>query len=271
MPLLPDDQAIMAVLDAFASDPSLGENYVLKGGNALKFGFHGIRASVDLDFSSVKSHPNLPASESEILLRTFCDRLDVALSQIAAQYGFPNIIVQKRKVLPPKKDPRLFPSFEINIGYTQRTNKPPPYSNIVKLDITLNDLVCESEYVEVGSLTLHLSSLDDIIAEKLRSLLQQVPRNRTRPSDVFDIWFYTTKARKALDSSLIARYLQEKSVDKEGLGEIRKQMFYAPEIRQRAQVDYDQIETRLPPNSGFPDFSSAFSQVLAFVEELDIP
>ena len=135
----------------------------------------------------------------------------------------------------------------------------------------MNDLVCESEYVEVGSLTLHLSSLDDIIAEKLRSLLQQVPRNRTRPNDVFDIWFYTTKARNALDSSLISMYLQQKSVDKEGLGEIRKQMFYAPEIRERAQVDYDQIETRLPPNSGFPDFSSAFSRVLAFVEELDIP
>jgi predicted nucleotidyltransferase component of viral defense system len=266
-----DEDALLALLDAISRDEALREGYVLKGGNALRFAYAGPRASTDLDLTAVESRPDQPAAESEVALDEFCARLDRALADVAERYDFAEMVVQSREVLPPKKDPRSFPSFRVRVGHTRRPDRSPPYPEVVALDVTLNDLVCESEYVEVESVDLHVSSLDDIIAEKLRSLLQQVPRNRNRPADVFDVWYYTTRARALLDSEQVSVFLVQKSEGKEGLGRITRASFHDPEIRERAEVGYDALEPRLREGVRLPPFDEAFSRVLAFVDELGLP
>jgi len=270
MPHFPDDDAIIAVLEALASRPELRDGFVLKGGNALKLAFQGPRGSVDVDMSAVERSPDQPEEETQRVLDAFCSQLNGALEEVAPRHGYTEMVVQSTEIKPANKNPRDFPALEIKVGYSEREDRTSPYNEAVKLEITLNEIVCDTEYARVGSAEVRVSSLNDIMAEKLRALLQQVPRNRNRPNDVFDTWFYTTRARSALDEKRISQFLVEKSIDKEGLGTVTRQMFYHAEVRSRAAVGWDEIEERLPASIELPEFDTAFKQVLAFVDTLEL-
>ena len=266
-----DEAAILAVLDALSHDPVLRDAYVLKGGNALRFAYAGRRYSTDVDLTALETQGVQAASVSEAALDVFCDRLDAALGAVAGTRGYATMAVQRRRVLPAKRDPRTFPAFQVTVGYSAVPGRRPPFNETVRLDVTLNDVVCESEYVEVGDLAVHVSSLDDILAEKLRALLQQVPRRRNRPSDVYDVSYYVTRARPLLAPDQIGAYLVEKSEGKEGLGRITTALFRNPEVRERASTGYDALAGRLREGERLPPFDDAFDRVLSFVGELGLP
>lgn len=266
-----DETAILAILDALSHDPALLDAYVLKGGNALRFAYEGQRYSTDIDLTTVESKGAQETAASEAALESFCTRLDAALAAVAPARGYAVMVVQRRRVIPSGRDHRTFPAFQVTVGYSTVAGRQPPFSEIVRLDVTLNDVVCESEYVEVGGVEVHVSSLDDILAEKLRALLQQVPRNRTRPSDVYDVWYYVTRARPLLNPTQIGTYLVEKSDGKEGLGRITTALFHNPEVRDRSSTGYDAIAGRLRDDEALPPFDDAFGVVLAFVGELGLP
>lgn len=266
-----DEDAILAVLDALSHDSTLLDAYVLKGGNALRFAYEGQRYSTDIDLTTVESKGAQEAAVSEAALAAFCDRLDGALAAVAANHGYATLAVQSRRVLPSGRDHRTFPAFQVSVGYSTVPDRRPPFSETIRLDVTLNDIVCESEYVEVGGVEVHVSSLDDILAEKLRALLQQVPRRRNRPSDVYDVWYYVTRARPLLDPARIGVYLVEKSDGKEGLERITAALFQNPEVRERASTDYGSLAGRLRGDEKLPPFEDAFRTVLAFVGELGLP
>jgi len=75
------------------------------------------------------------------------------------------------------------PYCEVKVSYTEREDRDPPYSDVVKLEVSLNEIVCDAEYAPLGEANLHVSSLNDIVAEKLRALLQQVERGRSRSGE----------------------------------------------------------------------------------------
>ncbi|MEI8373111.1 MAG: nucleotidyl transferase AbiEii/AbiGii toxin family protein [Planctomycetota bacterium] len=105
----------------------------------------------------------------------------------------------------------------------------------------------------------------DILAEKLRSLLQQKPRNRYRSQDVYDIAEYVRKS--AIDRRKIATYLQQKSRIR-GI-EARKSSF-DDEIRDMAAKEYEQRIREEAPRDFIP-FDEAWQDVLSLVQSLDIP
>ncbi|PEN04695.1 hypothetical protein CRI93_14750 [Longimonas halophila] len=276
MPHLPDDDAIYAVLHALSLDRTLHEQFVLKGGNALRLAYKSPRSSVDVDFSSTEAFPDQPDATTQALLKDVEARLNRVLEEVAPIYDFASLVIQSTDVHPGNHDPRAFPALEIKVGYSELDDRDPPFSDVVKLEITLNEVVCADEYVSVdsgraGNVDLHVSGLDDIIAEKLRSLLQQVTRNRNRPGDVYDIWFFTTRVGAALSADNIATYLQKKSHDRLGVDQVTHDMFTDPEVRKRASVGYDDIASRLPDGETLPPFEDAFDQVIQFVEALDLP
>lgn len=271
MPHLPEEQAILAVLEALDADPELSSNYVLKGGNALRFAFDGRRASVDLDFSSRTTYTLQSEEETQAVLAEFTDRLNQTLKGVAPQHEFAQMVVQSTDILPPNRPHREFPALQISVGYSRRTDRDPPFNQAVKLEVTLNETVCEDEYVPVSEgATLHVCSLNDIIAEKLRSLLQQPIRNRQRPADVYDIWFYIDRRSRLLDFDRIGRFLQEKCEGRERIT-LSKEAFWDPEIQSRANTDWEQIADRLPGDEELPTFERAFAAVRHVVEQLDIP
>ncbi len=266
----PEEEAILAIVEAMEVDDFLHEHFVLKGGNALRLAYHGVRASVDLDFTSIDSHAHQEHRATEALLDEFCSRLNQALESVKHRFGFTLMSVQKACVQPRHLIHRTFPSLEISVGYSRNPQGRLPLNDSIRLDVSLNDVVCEDEYVEVGESYVHISSLDDIIAEKLRALLQQIPRNRNRPNDVYDIWFYWTHVRRILDFEKIASFLVHKSRDRDQIFPITRESFYVEEIRQRASVGFDAIQDHLPPGQQLPSFDDAFAAVLALVDELNM-
>jgi predicted nucleotidyltransferase component of viral defense system len=78
MPHIPEEEAIRAVLQALSLDDFLQEQFVLKGGNALKFAFDSPRSSVDVDLSSTEPYPNQEDQETRlypsIAMRRWCCR-----------------------------------------------------------------------------------------------------------------------------------------------------------------------------------------------------
>lgn len=271
---LPEDEAIEIVFKAIALSDRLSEEWVLKGGNALKKVFRSPRASMDLDFTDV----NVVSNESEETLETFLDELVGELNDNLAKHvgpsSYEDLVVQSTHIKPANVDFREHPAFTIKVGYSKRGDREPPYNPVVKLEITLNDTICEDQPYMVNGGELKVCSLNDIIAEKLRSLIQQKEeiRNRYRPNDVFDIWFFHTHLRKQFDYEKISRFLIEKSEGKFDLGLVRKRIFIQdPEIKERASVDFEDIEGRVEGTDRFPSYEEAFEEVLTVVRKLSIP
>lgn len=106
---------------------------------------------------------------------------------------------------------------------------------------------------------------NDIAAEKLRALLQQPIRNRSRPQDVLDLSILIRS--KILDPVRVGHFLQIKA--KARSVPVSKDAFSEPEIRIRASDGYqflaDQTRTTFIP------FDEAFPIILAFVASLPIP
>ncbi len=135
------------------------------------------------------------------------------------------------------------------------------------MEISLNDLVCESIENPLGSDSkpLRSCSLEDIIAEKLRALLQQIPLNRSRPQDVFDIATMSRKHSEVLDTRKIGLFLLQKSEARQILA--TKQAFDAG-IRDRAEIRYEaEIRASTPV---FLPFKDAWIEVLDLITKTDI-
>lgn len=268
---LPEDDAIRAVLDALGRDEYLSEEYVLKGGNALRYAFFGRRASVDLDLSAKTIRTDQVTDETKAVLEEFCGHLETALEEVAPEYGFSMLTIQSTSILPPNRPRRRFPALEVSVGYSRRADRTPPFSDVVRLEVTLNEVVCEAEYAPLeGGAAIHVSSINDIIAEKCRALLQQPIRNRERPADVYDIWFYMDRRPELLDPERITRFLEEKTETRDRI-RLSKSAFRDPDIRERAATDWDQIAPRLPAGEELPSFETAFAAVLELVGQLNLP
>lgn len=80
---------------------------------------------------------------------------------------------------PPGPD-RHFVTYNIRAGYAlpdearlrQRMTSGNSSSRVVEIDISLNDSICDDQWVEINpQLKLRIATLEDIVAEKLRALL----------------------------------------------------------------------------------------------------
>lgn len=261
-----EQRALAAVLFAISASQPLRQELVLKGGNALARGHGSVRASVDLDFTPVTRFTSLDDASQQAYLRTVCERLTLGLAQAEAQYGL-FLTINSSRVLPASRPTRRFPALDIRVGYGARRRKE--YASVVYLEVSIEDIICDYEVTQLGDATVLVASLNDIIAEKLRAVLQQVPRDRRRPKDIYDIWYAVTCRSNALDLAQIAKYLIAKADGR--LDRVAKAMFLDPDVRARSSAGYDQIKDTLEDEAHFPDFDVAFEALIGLVARLKIP
>jgi predicted nucleotidyltransferase component of viral defense system len=255
------------ILDCIASYASLRNNMALKGGNALRLVYQSPRSTKDLDFSIDENGlPDDPDQLREMLnsaLRRAEKRFDVRAK------------CQRVKRKPPRPtDTR--PTYDIGVGYQFRDH---PYfhdlmnrnvSTVIPLEISFADLVCDVSRHVLRSgdrESIRVCTLEDIVAEKLRALLQQKVRNRNRHQDVHDVAYFARERDHELDGNKVGKYLVEKSAIRDIV--VSKSAF-DDEIRERAAYEY---EKRLREQAGkhFIHFADAWNGVLSLVETLDIP
>lgn len=259
-----------AVLCGITNSGVFGEGVVFKGGNALDFIWLPNRSTKDLDFSVDQEISQFESNEEEIhrLLQNGLDRVGPRL----------NMVMRVHRVTqqPPGKD-KTFVTFKATVMFALPDQLPlqlrlrngEVVAQNIPVDVSINEPICraiETMLEGPSALALRVSTLEDIVAEKLRALLQQPLRKRTRCQDLLDIAVILS-AGIPLDRDQVARFLTIKSASRDVT--VTRTSFHNPEIGIRAKHQYAELE-RTTRNTFIP-FEEALAMLLAFVDELDIP
>ena len=257
------------VLAAFARSRTLRESLVFKGGNALDFVWQPNRSTLDLDFSIV--HDELLFRVDTEDIRRHVGRAVEAFQQQSGVL----LRVQSVRQRPPGPN-RAFPTFLVRVGYAlpdqgalrRRMMDGRMSPHVVDIEISANEAIGGFTSVQIDPTMppLRVSTIEDIIAEKLRALLQQPIRNRERRQDVLDV-AVLVRLHPEIEREEVGRFLVLKCEARDI--HARKSSFLDPEVRRRAAIDYDALEstTRVL----FIPFDEAWEALVAFVDELSIP
>jgi predicted nucleotidyltransferase component of viral defense system len=236
---------------------------VFKGGNALDFIWQPNRSTKDLDFSSINSD----LSEEEIR-----KSITLSLQRAGRETGIA-FRLQRFRQNPPGPN-RTFITYDITIGYAlpddessrKKIERGDSVALVVPLEISINEIVCEVTTIDLkGIHSLQVSTLEDIVAEKLRALLQQQFRKRSRCQDMLDI--AVILRNHELNEAAVAEYLQRKAVARDV--QVSLAAFQHEELRNRAQIGYDELEGKT--RELFIPFEEAYQKVMSFVATLNLP
>ncbi len=261
--------AQFVMLRAITSSRALSAFLVFKGGNALDFMWQPNRSTLDLDFSTAQTVADL-GREAENLHSLFTG----ALNAVGPLFGVLCRVarIQQR---PPGQD-KTFVTYLVRVAYAlpdqesvrQRMNTDPKYGpQLIDIEISINEPICADEPRDIdGTHPLRVSTIEDIVAEKLRALLQQPIRNRTRPQDLLDIAVVLHQGPPP-DRALVADFLMRKAAARNI--PVSRAAFHHPEIMERAIQGYDELKrtTRVL----FVPFDEARDLLYDLVDTLAIP
>ena len=111
-------------------------------------------------------------------------------------------------------------------------------------------------------------TIEDILAEKLRALLQQTIRNRNRAQDLLDIAVCLQESPiGVIDPERVGRFLLQKAAARDV--PVSVAAFREANLISRTRQDYDSL--RATTRTFFIPFNDALEQLHTFVETLSIP
>lgn len=209
-------QSIHLILLAISRDRFLSQNLIIKGGIVLSLAYGSERYTTDLDLSSLDDMTVLNKEDLEL-------KLGRQITAVVATSNYDlELLVHSIKYKP--KDPTAvkFPAYKAKIGYADTTNenalirlRNKQSSDVIELDISFNESVSVSD-TENFKLTERLNvlcySLEQLVAEKYRSILQQVVRTRSRRQDVFDIHYLLNQDENHLYSKETKKTVLDKLI-----------------------------------------------------------
>ena len=201
------------------------------------------------------------------------DLLDQGLRTTTARLGI-TFAIHSVKQQPPGEN-STFITYTARIGYglpdehqvLVRMANGQPSPHVLPIEISINEPIGASVQVAIDDRfpRIRVCTLEDIVGEKLRSLLQQPIRNRLRRQDVLDIAM-AIRGNPELDRSLVAEFLTLKAKARDV--PVSKASFMNPEVAERARVDYTALEPTT--RTAFIPFDEAFALVLSLVDDLPI-
>ena len=252
------------VLQAITASKALSSILVFKGGNALDFVWQPNRSTKDLDFS---------ARESELGVEQIRELLASSLQRAGRETDI-TYRVQRVKQNPPGAN-KTFITYDMTVGYAlpddlrsrQKIEHGENVSPVVPIEISLNEPICAVVDIDIDSThPLQVSTLEDIVAEKLRALLQQPIRNRSRRQDLLDI-AVTLRGYPELNRTEVAEYLLRKAAARNV--SVSRAAFRQEEVKTRAAQGYNELAATT--RNLFIPFEEAYVEVMAFVDQLDLP
>jgi len=258
-------QAVHLILTAIESDPSLREIMVMKGGILMALRYRSPRFTRDIDFSTTRKLQEMDPAD-------FRTRFEEALALAVAESDYDlDCRVQGCKILPPNKPDASFPSIQMKIGHAYKAT--PKHKKllhgecptIVSIDFSLNERILEEEELDTGAgRSILVYAFSDLVAEKLRSLLQQPSRDRFRRQDVYDLAVLLQRGVDGKESTAILRSLKAKSAAR-GLAP-GPDSLSDPEIRRRAAMDYPTLADEV--HGELPDFDASYDLIERFYRAL---
>ena len=211
--VLERDYLLSWILAGIAQTGALKETLVFKGGTALKKCYFGdYRFSEDLDFSAVGSFPMGEAMQSA--MQEVCARAVKLIDPYA-----PVEISCERTT---ERDPH--PGGQEAFTIRARLPWQSTSHTRIRVEITVDEKVLKAcsrrtvlhEYGEPLQASIRVYSLEEIVAEKLRAILQHVEAlkergwSRSRARDYYDLWRIFGSYQKRLDLSDFPVFLRQK-------------------------------------------------------------
>jgi predicted nucleotidyltransferase component of viral defense system len=239
-------KAMHIVLLAIGSSSRLSSMMALKCGVLMAIQYANTRFTTDLDFSALQN-------PEEVDLDTLRDELNQALVGAEVELISYNIScrVQKIKKQPKAFESASFPSLNITIGYAKKDNAGAmkrldsgSAADTISIDYSFNEITGELGEVSLENQEkIQVYSFSALMAEKFRSILQQVVRNRSRRQDVYDLHHLISQYSAHSDGEKFQVYslLIEKSVGKSIDEYLNKLALQDPEIRSRSQEGFDDL------------------------------
>lgn len=263
-----DRQVTEIVLSAIGLAPTLSANLVLKGGTLMALAFGSLRLTGDIDFSA-----NVEPGDFD---QALTEELDALLPKVALRLGYLDLVcrVQSIKKMPRSEnfEDHSFPALLVKIGSAVRGTPEQARlergraPRVVQVEISFRDQVYNSQSLQLSGAgaAVRAFTLHEVIAEKLRALLQQPVRNRNRRQDVYDIAFLLDgHDLDAEDRALIHHTLLDKCASREVPVDVAA--LENPEVIVRAQADWDSLKLEL---AELPPFEERFGRVAAFYRSL---
>jgi predicted nucleotidyltransferase component of viral defense system len=254
-----DRQVAEIVLAAIGLAPNLKNTLILKGGAAMALAFNSIRQTGDIDFSSTM--------EPHGLAENIAAELDPLFARVAIQLGYLDLIcrVQTIKKLPKPLnfEDHNFPALLVRIGSAKRGTKEEQKlvsgiaPRVLDLEISFRDQVYSYQELNLigAGVAVRAFTMHELIAEKMRALLQQPIRKRNRRQDVYDIAYLIddhdfSSADKAGILATLIEKCRSRSI------EAKPESMDNPEIKQRAQADWETLALEI---GDLPPFEERFS------------
>lgn len=256
-----DRQVTEIVLAAIGLAPSLATNLVLKGGAVMALAFKSSRLTGDVDFTSMAE----PADVTENIVA----ELNELLPPTAIRLGYLDLLCQVQSV---KKMPRAlnfedheFPALRVRIGSAKRgTGEEARLADgkairVLDVEISFRDQVHAFQELNLtgAGVAVRAFTIHELIAEKLRALLQQPIRKRNRRQDVYDIaYLLDGHAFDDADKATILATLIEKCRSR-GI-EATPGSIDDPEIKQRAEAEWNTLALEI---GDMPAFDERFARM----------
>jgi predicted nucleotidyltransferase component of viral defense system len=261
-------QVTHILLHAVAMTPVLRDNLCLKGGTLMSAAYGSVRMTGDVDFSA--------HAAPEPFTGELRDTLNKALAAAAADLGYVDL---KMSVQSFQKQPRqnhfetaTGPALQLAIGLATRgTNAESRLdrgqaSEVLRVDISFKEPIINVQVLGLNGdeKSIFAYSTEEMIAEKLRALVQQKIRNRRRRQDIYDIdWLIQNVA---LDEDAKARILSA-FIEKADARDtpVSRESLDDNEIRERASAEWESLGLEI---EHLPEFDELYERVNAFFKSL---
>lgn len=265
-------QVTEILITAIGMTPLLRNNLYLKGGALLAIAYESNRMTGDVDYTWLEPWD---CSLDERIVSS----LDDALRRAATALGYLDLICQIQSVeKQPHRDtakPLSFPALTLRIGYARRgTNQELALAerraaNVLDVDISFNEPAGHSQTLSLAdsNISVHAYAATEVVAEKLRALLQQTQRkhSRSRRQDIYDIDLliahctFCEEEKRLIHESLL-RKAKARDIA------LNAASFQDNAVKEAAQRDWNsnQLELETP----LPDFDECYARVRAFYESL---
>ena len=211
--VLERDYLLSWVLAGIGRVESLRNTLLFKGGTALKKCYFGdYRFSEDLDFSSLDSVPTGDAMEQAV------GEACAAAVQLLDEYAPVEIVCERYTEKEPH--PQGQEAFTIRARFPWQKR---PQTRVM-IETAVDEKVLKPattrriihEYGEPVRAEVRVYALEEIVAEKLRAILQHVEKlerhgwSRSRARDYYDLWRVLGTYRDQMDLSDFSAFLREK-------------------------------------------------------------
>lgn len=269
--VLERDYVLSWVLVGISQTPALRDTLAFKGGTVLrKCYFQNYRFSEDLDFTGIGDVPR--GGDLEGVVRTACVAAEASLNVYAP------VEISCERYIEREPHPGGQEAFTIRARLPWQSR---PQTRVL-VEITVDEPVLWPtmrrriihDFGEVLDAEVQVYALEEVVAEKLRAILQQIDLlerrgwSRSRGRDYYDLWRVLGACRDRMDLTNFSRLLREKCAVR-GVSFAGPDDFFDDRMLAYVRETWEQWLGPLVP--GLPSFETVLGQLRPQVKALTTP